>query len=91
MPCRVGTVQIHRLLEKISRGFGTMNDLEMLGDLCDLIKHTSLCGLGQTASNPVVSALRYFREEFIAHVRDNLCPAGVCPMAASKEGSWMTA
>jgi bidirectional [NiFe] hydrogenase diaphorase subunit len=80
VPCRAGTVQMHRLLEKITRGEGTAGDLERLEQLCTLLKETSLCGLGQTAPNPVVSTLRYFRDEYLAHIVDKVCPAGVCPI-----------
>ena len=55
-------------------------DLEMLEKLCDMVKHTSLCGLGQTAPNPTLSTLRYFRDEYLAHIEDHVCPAGVCAM-----------
>jgi len=78
VPCRVGTAQMHQLLQKITSGEATMDDLALLEELCDMVKHTSLCGLGQTAPNPVLSTLRYFREEYIAHIVDKQCPAGVC-------------
>src|SRR5690348_9419049 len=64
LPCRVGTVQMYRLLSKISEGEATPDDLQRLESLCDLVKNTSLCGLGQSAPNPVLSTLRYFREEY---------------------------
>lgn len=83
IPCRAGTVQIHDILERITHGRGTFEDLEKLEDLADLLRNTSLCGLGQTAPNPVVSTIRYFREEYLAHVNEHRCPAGVCPMAAA--------
>jgi bidirectional [NiFe] hydrogenase diaphorase subunit len=69
IPCRAGTVQIHRLLTKIQQGQATERDLQTLEELCDLVKHTSLCGLGQSAPNPVISTLKYFREEYLAKVR----------------------
>ncbi len=78
IPCRAGTVQMHGLLEKICRGDGTEADLAQLEELAELLRSTSLCGLGQGAPNPVVSTLRYFREEYLAHVREGRCPAGVC-------------
>lgn len=78
IPCRVGTAQMHHLLEKITLGEATLDDLALLEELCDMIKHTSLCGLGQGAPNPVISTLRYFREEYLAHIVDHTCPAGVC-------------
>ncbi|MFM7364201.1 MAG: NuoF family protein [Cuspidothrix sp.] len=69
IPCRVGTVQLHNLLTKISNGKGSKADLELLEELCDMVKHTSLCGLGQSAPNPVFSTLRYFRDEYLALIR----------------------
>ncbi|HOJ60304.1 MAG TPA: NADH-quinone oxidoreductase subunit NuoF [bacterium] len=69
VPCRVGTDQMHRLLEKIAKQKATRNDLALLEDLCDLVKKTSLCGLGQTAPNPVLSTLRYFRHEYESLLR----------------------
>jgi bidirectional [NiFe] hydrogenase diaphorase subunit len=78
VPCRAGTVQMHGILERISRGQGTREDLEQLEQLCTLLKETSLCGLGQTAPNPVVSTLRYFRDEYLAHIDERRCPAAVC-------------
>jgi bidirectional [NiFe] hydrogenase diaphorase subunit len=65
VPCRVGTVEMHKILTKIVERRGTLKDLERLEELCDLVKHTSLCGLGQTAPNPVLSTLRYFRKEYL--------------------------
>jgi bidirectional [NiFe] hydrogenase diaphorase subunit len=78
VPCRVGTTQIYHLLDKISKGQGHASDIAMLEDLADLVRNTSLCGLGQTAPNPVMSTLRYFRDEYLAHIEDRQCPAGVC-------------
>ena len=77
-PCRMGTVRLLELLNKITSGNGEMEDLDRLEELCQYIKTGSLCGLGQTAPNPVLSTLRYFRDEYVAHVRDKKCPAGVC-------------
>ena len=77
-PCRVGTKRLYEMLDKITRGQATMEDLDRLEELCLSIKEGSLCGLGQTAPNPVLSTLRYFKDEYIAHVRDKRCPAGVC-------------
>jgi len=85
VPCRVGTTQIYNLLCKITRGDGTPADVRMLEELCDLVKNTSLCGLGQTAPNPVMSTLRYFRNEYMAHIKDKNCPAGACRMNSSEE------
>ncbi|MCS6831472.1 MAG: NADH-quinone oxidoreductase subunit NuoF, partial [bacterium] len=78
VPCRVGTAQMHQILDKITSGEATMDDLALLEELCDMVKYTSLCGLGQTAPNPVLSTLQYFRDEYIAHIVDKQCPAGVC-------------
>ena len=77
-PCRIGTRRLLEILEKITSGNGTMEDLDKLESLCYYIKANSLCGLGQTAPNPILSTLRYFRDEYIAHVVDKKCPAGVC-------------
>jgi bidirectional [NiFe] hydrogenase diaphorase subunit len=65
VPCRVGTVQMHDLLMKIAAGTASERDLELLEELCDVVQHTSLCGLGQSAPNPVLSTLRYFRDEYL--------------------------
>jgi NAD-dependent dihydropyrimidine dehydrogenase PreA subunit len=77
-PCRIGTKRLLEILEKITEGKGTMEDIDKLEELSYQIKAGSLCGLGQTAPNPVLSTLRYFRDEYIAHVVDKTCPAGVC-------------
>ena len=77
-PCRVGTKRLLELLDKITDGKGTLEDIDKLEDLCNYIKANSLCGLGQTAPNPVLATLKFFREEYIAHVVDKKCPAGVC-------------
>ena len=77
-PCRVGTRRLLELLNKITDGNGTMEDLEKLEELSYYIKDNSLCGLGQTAPNPVISTLRYFRHEYISHIVDKKCPAGAC-------------
>ncbi len=77
-PCRVGTRRLLEILEKITSGKGTMEDLERMEYLCNYIKENSLCGLGQTAPNPVLSTYQRFRDEYIAHVVDKKCPAGVC-------------
>ncbi len=79
-PCRVGTVQIYKLLDKITRGAATLADLETLRELCVMVQETSLCGLGQNAPNPVVSTLRYFYDEYEAHIRKHKCAAGVCAL-----------
>ncbi|OPX88345.1 MAG: NADP-reducing hydrogenase subunit HndC [Pelotomaculum sp. PtaB.Bin104] len=77
-PCRVGTKRLLEILKRITEGQGEMEDLELLEELAFDIRDASLCGLGQTAPNPVISTLRYFREEYLAHIRDKACPAGVC-------------
>lgn len=77
-PCRIGTKRMYEMLDKITKGQGTLEDLDKLEELCYHIKENSLCGLGQTAPNPVLSTLRYFRDEYVAHVVDKKCPAGVC-------------
>lgn len=81
VPCRVGTTHMHNLLAKIAEGEATMDDLAALERLAGMVKATSLCGLGQTAPNPVFSTLRYFRHEYLAHIEDRQCPANVCPVA----------
>ena len=85
VPCRVGTAQMYDLLRLITSGAATMRDLELLEELCDLVKNASLCGLGQTAPNPVLSTLRYFRHEYEAHILDKTCPAGVCAIKRTEE------
>ena len=77
-PCRVGTRRLLEILEKITSGKGTLEDLDRMEKLCNYIKENSLCGLGQTAPNPVLSTYQRFRDEYIAHVVDKKCPAGVC-------------
>jgi bidirectional [NiFe] hydrogenase diaphorase subunit len=83
VPCRTGTVQMYDLLAKITNGEATLGDLAMLEELATLLRDTSLCGLGQTAPNPVVSTLRYFRDEYTAHIVERRCPAGVCRMGGT--------
>jgi bidirectional [NiFe] hydrogenase diaphorase subunit len=78
IPCRVGTYQMHRLLDTITKLQATPQDLTLLEELCDLVKNTSLCGLGQSAPNPVLSTLRYFAEEYKSHIEHGQCVAGVC-------------
>ena len=77
-PCREGTWHMANILEKIVQGQGQEEDLELLEKLGRLVKETALCGLGNTAPNPVLTTLRYFRDEYLAHIRDKRCPAGVC-------------
>ncbi len=77
-PCRIGTKRMMEILEKITDGNGTLEDLDKLEELAYYIKENSLCGLGQTAPNPVLATLKFFRDEYVAHVVDKKCPAGVC-------------
>jgi bidirectional [NiFe] hydrogenase diaphorase subunit len=102
IPCRAGTVQLHRLLQRIGQGHGTHADLNLLEELCDMVKHASLCGLGQSAPNPVLSTLRYFRHEYEALIRDgatdgshadseagslnNMSPARIGPCPSPQQG-----
>ncbi len=84
-PCRVGTKRLLEILTKITKGQGTLEDIDKMEELCYYIKANSLCGLGQTAPNPVLSTLKFFRDEYIAHVVDKKCPAGVCKDLLSYE------
>ena len=77
-PCRVGTQRLLEMLNKITEGKGTLEDLDKMEELCYYIKKNALCGLGQTAPNPVLSTLKFFRDEYVAHIVDKKCPAGVC-------------
>lgn len=77
-PCREGIQRMREILQNICKGKGTLEDLDRLETLANTIKDTALCGLGQTAPNPVLTTLRYFREEYEAHIRDKRCPAGIC-------------
>ena len=76
--CRIGTKRLYEMLDKITKGQGTLEDLDKIEELCEYIKANALCGLGQTAPNPVLSTLTHFRDEYVAHVVDKRCPAGVC-------------
>lgn len=91
VPCRVGTVQMHRLLQRITEGSATMQDLETLKELCVMVKETSLCGLGQSAPNPVLSTIQYFLDEYEAHIRERRCPAGVCTLDKIPVTEWVHA
>ncbi len=82
-PCRIGTKRLLEILDKITSGNGTLEDIDRLEELCYMIKDSALCGLGQTAPNPILSTLRYFRHEYEAHVVDKKCPAGVCKALVS--------
>jgi NADH:ubiquinone oxidoreductase subunit F (NADH-binding)/Pyruvate/2-oxoacid:ferredoxin oxidoreductase delta subunit len=77
-PCREGTKRMYDILTKISEGKGTLEDIDNLETLASMVSETSLCGLGQTAPNPVLSTLKHFKDEYLAHVEDHYCPAGVC-------------
>jgi len=78
IPCRVGTKQMLEIMEKIVAGEGTMDDLKTLEELALVVKNASLCGLGKTAPNPILSTIKYFKNEYIAHIVDKKCPAGEC-------------
>ncbi len=82
-PCRIGNTRIKEILEKITNGTAEMEDLDKLEELCYYVKENSLCGLGQTSPNPVLSTLKYFRDEYIEHIKDKKCRAGVCKALAS--------
>ena len=72
---------MHELLSRITQGMGTHADMTLLQDLCETVKYTSLCGLGQSAPNPVMSTIKYFEHEYLAHIVDRVCPAGQCQIA----------
>jgi bidirectional [NiFe] hydrogenase diaphorase subunit len=74
IPCRVGTAQMYNLLDKISKGKATMADLDLLEQLCDLVRNASLCGLGGSAPNPILSTLKYFRDEYLEKIIDAPAP-----------------
>ncbi|MBQ8851875.1 MAG: 4Fe-4S binding protein, partial [Oscillibacter sp.] len=78
VPCRIGTKRLYDLLDKITKGEGTLADLDTIEELCYHLKSSALCALGQTAPNPVLSTLKHFRNEYVAHVVEKRCPAGVC-------------
>jgi bidirectional [NiFe] hydrogenase diaphorase subunit len=80
VPCRVGTVQMHRILERITNGSATPEDVAVLEELCTMVRETSLCGLGQSCPNPILSTLRFFRHEYEQHIHERTCAAGVCQM-----------
>lgn len=87
IPCRVGTTQLHGLLERISEGKGRMEDLDTLQRLGGMVKRTALCGLGQTAPNPVSSTLKYFRNEYVEHIANKTCAQGKCPCSRTPAGA----
>ncbi len=84
-PCRIGTKRMLEILTKITEGKATMEDLDKLEQLCYYVKENALCGLGQTAPNPILATMRYFKDEYIAHIKDKKCPAGVCKALLSFE------
>ncbi len=85
--CRVGTRKLIGMLDRISHGLATMRDLARLKQLCETVRSGSLCGLGQTAPNPILTTLRYFEHEYLAHIIDQTCPAGVCPVGIGSQRS----
>jgi NADH-quinone oxidoreductase subunit F/NADP-reducing hydrogenase subunit HndC len=84
-PCRIGTRRLYQFIEKITNGEGELEDLDKIKELCAHMRSTSLCALGQTTPNPVISTMHYFADEYIAHVKDKTCPAGVCKKLLSYE------
>jgi NADH:ubiquinone oxidoreductase subunit F (NADH-binding) len=84
-PCRIGNKRLYELLDKISTSKANMHDLELLRNLCVVMKDTSLCGLGQTSPNPVLSTLDNFYEEYLAHVKDHKCLASQCKLKPIKK------
>ena len=84
-PCRIGTRRLYQFIDKITKGEGELDDLDKIKELCSHMHSTSLCALGQTTPNPVISTMRYFEDEYIAHVKDKTCPAGVCKSLMSYE------
>ncbi|SCY84068.1 NuoF family protein [Alkaliphilus peptidifermentans] len=84
-PCRIGNKRLHEILIKISDGNGTEEDLERLVTLGQMVKENSLCGLGQSSPNPILSTLKYFHDEYVQHVKEKICPAGVCKMGKSEK------
>lgn len=85
VPCRVGTAEMYELLSRIVQGRASMADMALLQELCETVKYTSLCGLGQAAPNPVLSTINYFRDEYLAHITDHRCPAGLCQFEATTQ------
>ena len=85
VPCRVGTVEMYELLSRIVQGRASMDDMEMLLELCEMVKATSLCGLGQSAPNPVLSTVRYFKDEYLAHIANHICTAGQCQFESATQ------
>jgi bidirectional [NiFe] hydrogenase diaphorase subunit len=86
VPCRVGTAEMYELLSRIVQGRASSEDMALLQELCETVKYTSLCGLGQSAPNPVLSTINYFEDEYLAHITRHICPAGQCQFEAAQEG-----
>jgi NADH-quinone oxidoreductase subunit F/NADP-reducing hydrogenase subunit HndC len=84
-PCRIGTKRMLEIMERISKGLGREGDIELLEEMAAMIKQSALCGLGQTAPNPILSTLKYYRAEYEAHINDKTCPAGVCKIRGAKK------
>jgi bidirectional [NiFe] hydrogenase diaphorase subunit len=82
VPCRVGTAEMYELLSRIVQGRASMGEMALLQELCETVKYSSLCGLGQAAPNPVLSTMKYFKDEYLAHITDHRCPAGLCQFEA---------
>jgi bidirectional [NiFe] hydrogenase diaphorase subunit len=85
VPCRVGTAEMYDLLTRNGQGRASLDEMELLQELCETVKYTSLCGLGQAAPNPVLSTLRYFHDEYLAHITEHVCPAGLCQFEAAQQ------
>ncbi len=86
-PCRIGTKRMLEIMERMTKGLGREGDIELLEELAYLIKQSALCGLGQTAPNPILSTLKYYRHEYEAHIKDKTCPAGVCKIRGAKRAT----
>ncbi|MTI79749.1 MAG: NADH-quinone oxidoreductase subunit F [Firmicutes bacterium] len=86
-PCRIGTKRMLEILNRISKGLGRDGDIELLEELAYMIKQSALCGLGQTSPNPILSTLKYYRDEYEAHIKDKTCPAGVCKIRGAKKAT----
>ncbi|NLY10756.1 MAG: NADH-quinone oxidoreductase subunit F [Firmicutes bacterium] len=85
--CRIGTKRMLEIMDRITKGLGTEEDLALLEELAYIVQQTALCGLGQTAPNPIVSTLQYYRDEYLAHIIDKECPAGVCDIKVKKKAA----
>ncbi|MEG6617075.1 NADH-ubiquinone oxidoreductase-F iron-sulfur binding region domain-containing protein [Peptococcaceae bacterium 1198_IL3148] len=84
-PCRIGTKRMLEIMERITKGLGREGDIELLEEMAAMIKQSALCGLGQTAPNPILSTLKYYRAEYEAHIKDKVCPAGICKIRGAKK------